>query len=33
VVVERLTVSPTNYHFGDNVNMYGGQGNVGISKA
>lgn len=32
VTVERLTInSPTNYHFGDNVNMYGGNGNVGIA--
>ncbi|MEU6245570.1 DUF6232 family protein [Streptomyces sp. NPDC047024] len=31
VTVERLTVSPANYHFGDNVNMYGGSGNVGIA--
>ncbi|MEV6112488.1 DUF6232 family protein [Streptomyces sp. NPDC052109] len=31
VTVESLTVSPKNYYFGDNVNMYGGSGNVGIS--
>jgi hypothetical protein len=32
VTVERLTISsPTNYYFGDNVNMYGGNGNVGIA--
>ncbi|MEW2131956.1 DUF6232 family protein [Streptomyces sp. NPDC005435] len=31
VVEERLTVSPASYHFGDNVNMYGGIGNVGIA--
>ncbi|MEU7717328.1 DUF6232 family protein [Streptomyces tibetensis] len=32
VTVERLTInSPTNYHFGDSVNMYGGSGNTGIS--
>ncbi|MEU0334031.1 DUF6232 family protein [Streptomyces sp. NPDC006193] len=31
VTVERLTVSPNHYYFGDNVNMYGGNGNVGIS--
>ncbi|MER8224040.1 DUF6232 family protein [Streptomyces sp. NPDC094143] len=32
VTVERLTInSPSNYHFGDNVNMYGGNGNVGIA--
>lgn len=30
--VERLTMSPRNYHFGDNVNMYGGTGNVGVSN-
>ncbi|MFF7357780.1 MULTISPECIES: DUF6232 family protein [Streptomyces] len=30
VLVESLTVSPKNYYFGDNVNMYGGSGNVGI---
>ncbi|MEU8027716.1 DUF6232 family protein [Streptomyces sp. NPDC049099] len=30
VTVESLTVSPRNYYFGDNVNMYGGSGNVGI---
>jgi hypothetical protein len=32
VTVERLTVSPHNYYFGDNVNMYGGNGNVGITR-
>ena len=31
VKVDRLTISPSNYHFGDNVNMYGGTGNVGIA--
>lgn len=32
VTVERLTInSPTNYHFGDSVNMYGGSGNTGIA--
>jgi hypothetical protein len=30
VTVESLTFSPRNYYFGDNVNMYGGSGNVGI---
>ncbi|MEU9441971.1 DUF6232 family protein [Streptomyces sp. NPDC048304] len=30
VTVESLTFSPKNYYFGDNVNMYGGSGNVGI---
>lgn len=31
VKVESISISPRNYHFGDNVNMYGGSGNVGIS--
>nr|WP_233273459.1 DUF6232 family protein [Streptomyces broussonetiae] len=31
VTVESLSFSPKNYYFGDNVNMYGGSGNVGIS--
>ncbi len=32
--VERLTISnPSNYYFGDTVNMYGGNGNVGMSNA
>jgi hypothetical protein len=31
VTVDRLMVNPNNYHFGDNVNMYGGTGNVGVS--
>ncbi|KOV70824.1 hypothetical protein ADK64_02625 [Streptomyces sp. MMG1121] len=30
VTVESLHFSPKNYYFGDNVNMYGGSGNVGI---
>ncbi|MFD5324842.1 DUF6232 family protein [Streptomyces sp. NPDC127092] len=31
VRVERLMIgSPSNYYFGDTVNMYGGQGNVGM---
>jgi hypothetical protein len=30
VTVESLDFSPKNYYFGDNVNMYGGSGNVGI---
>ncbi|MEU6505252.1 DUF6232 family protein [Streptomyces sp. NPDC046942] len=30
VLVESLHFSPRNYYFGDNVNMYGGSGNVGI---
>ncbi|MFF2043142.1 DUF6232 family protein [Kitasatospora sp. NPDC058170] len=29
MTVQTLTVSPKNYHFGDNVNMYGGIGNTG----
>ncbi|MET9442964.1 DUF6232 family protein [Streptomyces sp. NPDC006610] len=33
VKVETLTVNPRNYYFGDNVNMYGGSGNVGMTKA
>ncbi|WKE70321.1 MULTISPECIES: DUF6232 family protein [unclassified Streptomyces] len=32
VTVQSLTVSPRNYYFGDNVNMYGGSGNTGISS-
>lgn len=32
VTVHSLTVSPRNYYFGDNVNMYGGSGNVGIGS-
>ncbi|MFD7323578.1 DUF6232 family protein [Streptomyces sp. NPDC059875] len=33
VRVERLTISnPSNYYFGDTVNMYGGNGNVGMSN-
>ncbi|MGW6361777.1 DUF6232 family protein [Streptomyces sp. NPDC055092] len=32
VRVEALSVSPRHYHFGDNVNMYGGNGNVGITS-
>jgi hypothetical protein len=31
VKVESLTISPNNYYFGDNVNMYGGTGNVGMA--
>ncbi|MGW6903751.1 DUF6232 family protein [Streptomyces sp. NPDC054940] len=31
VTVGTLSINPRNYHFGDNVNMYGGTGNVGIS--
>ncbi|MFJ6566047.1 DUF6232 family protein [Streptomyces sp. NPDC091292] len=32
VRVERVLVNPKNYHFGDNVNMYGGLFNTGVSK-
>ncbi|MFF2845643.1 DUF6232 family protein [Streptomyces sp. NPDC058001] len=32
VRVERVMVNPKNYHFGDNVNMYGGLFNTGVSK-
>ncbi|MEU5366438.1 DUF6232 family protein [Streptomyces sp. NPDC005925] len=32
VHVETLAINPEHYHFGDNVNMYGGSGNVGMSK-
>ncbi|MGA5798680.1 DUF6232 family protein [Streptomyces cellulosae] len=31
--VEQLFVNPKNYHFGDNVNMYGGSGNVGVGHS
>ncbi|MFC0497477.1 DUF6232 family protein [Streptomyces mutabilis] len=33
VEVEQLLVNPSNYYFGDNVNMYGGSGNVGMGKS
>lgn len=34
VQVERLTISnPSNYYFGDTVNMYGGSGNTGVSRS
>ncbi|GAA2901351.1 DUF6232 family protein [Streptomyces mexicanus] len=33
VRVDRLLVNPRNYYFGDNVNMYGGTGNVGVASA
>lgn len=33
VTVDRLMVNPKNYYFGDNVNMYGGTGNVGVDHA
>ncbi|MFI5689619.1 DUF6232 family protein [Streptomyces sp. NPDC051636] len=33
VRVDRIMVNPRNYYFGDNVNMYGGAGNVGVAHA
>ncbi|MFJ2917185.1 DUF6232 family protein [Streptomyces sp. NPDC087307] len=33
VKVESITISPRNYYFGDNVNMYGGTGIVGMASA
>ncbi|MEV3873210.1 DUF6232 family protein [Streptomyces sp. NPDC049906] len=34
VRVETLVISsPSNYYFGDNVNMYGGNGNVGMANS
>ncbi|MFI0506440.1 DUF6232 family protein [Streptomyces albogriseolus] len=33
VTVEQLFVNPKNYYFGDNVNMYGGSGNVGVGHS
>ncbi|CAL9477930.1 hypothetical protein SUDANB21_03910 [Streptomyces sp. enrichment culture] len=33
VKVEQLVVNPNNYYFGDNVNMYGGSGNVGVGHS
>jgi len=33
VTVKEITISsPKNYHFGDNVNIYGGVGSIGIKK-
>ncbi|WP_406476072.1 DUF6232 family protein [Streptomyces platensis] len=32
VRVNTVTVSPKHYYFGDNVNMYGGTGNVGMAS-
>ncbi|MBL1102838.1 DUF6232 family protein [Streptomyces coffeae] len=32
VRVETLNISPKHYYFGDNVNMYGGTGNVGMAS-
>ncbi|WP_399883834.1 DUF6232 family protein [Streptomyces sp. BBFR51] len=31
VTVESINISPSHYYFGDNVNMYGGSGNVGMA--
>ncbi|NEB09621.1 hypothetical protein G3I32_12215 [Streptomyces coelicoflavus] len=31
VTVESISISPSHYYFGDNVNMYGGSGNVGMA--
>ncbi|WP_037908323.1 DUF6232 family protein [Actinacidiphila yeochonensis] len=33
VTVESISFSPKHYYFGDNVNMYGGSGNVGMAGA
>ncbi|MFI7237057.1 DUF6232 family protein [Streptomyces cyaneofuscatus] len=33
VKAETLMINPSNYHFGDNVNMYGGTGNMGVAKS
>ncbi|WP_217170117.1 DUF6232 family protein [Streptomyces sp. AC512_CC834] len=33
VWVQSVAINPRYYHFGDNVNMYGGSGNVGMEKA
>ncbi|MEV7394787.1 DUF6232 family protein [Streptomyces sp. NPDC091215] len=32
ITAHRLMVNPKNYYFGDNVNMYGGTGNVGVGR-
>ncbi len=32
VRVESLVINPAHYYFGDNVNMYGGTGNVGMAS-
>lgn len=32
LTVGTLTFSAANYHFGDNVNMYGGSGNTGVTN-
>ncbi|MEU6957019.1 hypothetical protein [Streptomyces sp. NPDC045714] len=33
VKAETLMINPSNDHFGDNVNMYGGSGNVGVAQS
>ncbi|GGT69789.1 MULTISPECIES: DUF6232 family protein [Streptomyces] len=33
VHVQTLAINPSNYYFGDNVNMYGGNGNTGVSNS
>ncbi|RNG16624.1 DUF6232 family protein [Streptomyces botrytidirepellens] len=32
VHVDTISISPKHYYFGDNVNMYGGSGNVGMAS-
>lgn len=32
-IVNTVIVNPNDYHFGDNVNIYGGVGNVGVERA
>ncbi|GLJ91501.1 DUF6232 family protein [Streptomyces poonensis] len=32
VKVESITLNPRHYYYGDNVNMYGGTGNVGVAN-
>lgn len=32
VRVDTITINPKHYYFGDNVNMYGGTGNVGMAS-
>ncbi|MFJ5150459.1 DUF6232 family protein [Streptomyces sp. NPDC088353] len=32
VMVQELALNPKHYHIGDNVNMYGGSGNVGVKN-
>lgn len=33
VRVDALMINPRNYHFGDNVNMYGGTNNTGMARS